>query len=226
MTSIAQTGNNPLGFEGWDLISGMKTATESAKTIQSPPKKGVATPDQARLASMVSAMARGDESGLGALYDAAASRVYSLALRITRSSAAAEDVTAEVFHQSWRNAGSFDAARGSVMTWLLTMCRSRAIDHLRRRDEAESHAEPELLAEATTADDPQELLSALESHSALRAALNDLAPVQRQMIALAFYRGLSHQEIADHCQMPLGTVKTHVRKAIERLRLAVSESTI
>lgn len=179
---------------------------------------------EATLRPFVAAMAQYDERGLRRLYDATVSRVYGLALRITRRPEAAEDVAAEVYHQAWREAARFDPNRGAVMTWLLTICRSRAIDHLRRRDEAESHPEPETLAEADPGhhDDPQTLLAAFESNSALHHAMASLTSVQRQMIALAFFRGLSHQEIADHCGMPLGTVKTHVRKALERLRAVLT----
>ncbi|MFO1319708.1 MAG: sigma-70 family RNA polymerase sigma factor [Burkholderiales bacterium] len=175
------------------------------------------------LRPMVARMARDDEAALGELYDATVSRVYGLALRITRTPAAAEDVVAEVYHQSWRDARRFDPERGAVVTWLLTICRSRAIDSLRRRDEAECHPDPETLAAIEPSDpsDPPGLLSTYQAHSALHRALAGLSAVQRQMIALAFFRGLSHQEIAEHCGMPLGTVKTHVRKALERLRLAL-----
>jgi len=115
-----------------------------------------------------------------------------------------------------------------VLTWLLTLCRSRAIDHLRRRDEAEPHEHPEALAEAETDDnrDPQNLLLAVERHGVLHRAFEELAPVQRQLVALAFFRGLSHQEISDHLGMPLGTVKTHIRKALNALRAVLAPEQI
>lgn len=107
------------------------------------------------------AMSRREESGLRDLYDAAVPRVLGLALRITRNRNAAEDVVAEVFHQAWRTADRYDPARGAALTWLLTICRSRAIDHLRRRDEAESHPDPASLAmaEVDPIGDPQSLLA-------------------------------------------------------------------
>jgi RNA polymerase sigma factor (sigma-70 family) len=175
------------------------------------------------LRAAIAGMARREEPALRAFYDTTVSRVYGLALRITRTTASAEDVVAEVYHQSWRDAGRFDPTRGSALTWLLTMCRSRAIDHLRRRDAAELHEDPESLTEAPFDDahDPQNLLLAVERDGALYVALETLTPIQRQMVALAFFRGLSHQEIADHSRMPLGTVKTHIRKALEVLRAAL-----
>lgn len=182
---------------------------------------------EARLSAAIAGMTRREEAALRTFYDATVARVYGLALRITRSAASAEDVAAEVYHQAWRNAARFDPTRGGALTWLLTLCRSRAIDHLRRRDEAELHEDPESLTEPPLDDaqDPQNLLLAVERDGALYLALEALAPIQRQMIALAFFRGLSHQEIADHARMPLGTVKTHIRKALEALRGALGPDT-
>ena len=157
------------------------------------------------------------QEGLARFYDATVSRVYGLALRITARSDAAEEVTADVYLQVWNQAERFDQGRGCVMAWLLTICRSRAIDYLRRADEAESWAEPPE-APGSAGPDPQDLLMAMESGRAVTAALEALAPLQRQLLSLAFFRGLTHEEIANHFQLPLGTVKTHIRKALAALR--------
>ena len=119
------------------------------------------------------AVARGEESALAALYDITLSRVFGVALRIAGKSEAAEEVVADVFMQVWRNAKDYDAVRARPMTWLLMMTRSRALDHLRRRDEAESHPEPETLtSEAQSGDDdPMNILLAVERNTALHAAL-------------------------------------------------------
>ena len=107
-----------------------------------------------------------------------------------------------------------------MLSWLLTLCRSRTLDHLRHRDLAETHPDPQSLRpDLYTGDnDPQDLLQALETHSAIHAALRQLSATQRQLIALAFFKGFSHQEIARYSGLPLGTVKTHIYKAIELLR--------
>lgn len=166
----------------------------------------------------LAAIARHEEQALGALYDATLSRVYAVALRITGKPEMAEEVVADVFMQVWRDAAKYDATRGKALTWLLTICRSRALDALRRCDPALLHDDPESLGvDLPQADDPQELLLTFERNSAVRAALETLNPIQRQMVALAFYKGLSHQEIAEHSGLPLGTVKTHLRKALETL---------
>lgn len=176
------------------------------------------------LAGLLARMAAADAAALGEFYDATLGKVYGLALRITGRADAAEDVAAEVYHQAWRQAGRYDAARGRPLTWLLTLAHSRALDSLRRRDEAESHPEPEILAEPEV--DPRagplDLLLGVERDSAVYAALQRASPIQRQLLALAFYRDLSHQEIADHTSLPLGTVKTHLRKGLSALHAALS----
>jgi RNA polymerase sigma factor (sigma-70 family) len=174
---------------------------------------------------LLSAIAKGDEPALGALYDATVGRVYGLALRIVHQREAAEEVVEDVFLQVWQQAGRYDASRGKPLTWLLTICRSRALDYLRRVDDALVHPEPEtLVAEASDErTNPQDLLLALERNSRLYAILEKLMPVQRQLLALAFFRGMTHQEIAEHTQLPLGTVKSHVRKALDKMREYLGE---
>jgi RNA polymerase sigma-70 factor (ECF subfamily) len=164
-------------------------------------------------------MARRDEAALSAFYDATINRVYGLALRITRQPDAAAEVASDVYFQVWREAGRYDARRGNVAAWLMTICRSRALDLLRRADEAETHPEPETLRpEPAEQDTVQDLLSAVQEHTALHGALARLEPLQRQLIALAFFRGMSHQEIAAHARLPLGSVKTCIRKGLAVLR--------
>lgn len=227
MSSTAHTADGLAGMAVWDPEPNghARTRSPTRAAAAKPPDREAWARQDAALRPLVARMAADDEAALGDLYDLTVPRLYGLALRITRTPAAAEDVVAEVYHQAWRDARRFDPARGAVMTWLLTICRSRAIDSLRRRDEAECHPEPDTLwaPDASLADDPAGLLATFQSHSSLHQALAGLSAVQRQMIALAFFRGLSHQEIADHCSMPLGTVKTHLRKALERLRNVLTQ---
>jgi RNA polymerase sigma-70 factor (ECF subfamily) len=181
-----------------------------------------ADPHQAAFAALVGSIAAGDEVALGQLYDATHTRVYGLALRICGNAAAAEEVTADVYHQCWTEAGRYDAARSKVVTWLLMICRSRAIDAVRARDRAITHDAPETLLDEdedrARERDPQDLLELTRSSAAVHAALDRLSPLQRQLVGLAFFRGLSHQEIAAHARLPLGTVKGHIRRALEVLR--------
>jgi RNA polymerase sigma-70 factor (ECF subfamily) len=184
-----------------------------------------ADPQQVELAGLVARMAGGDEAALGAFYDATMPRVYGLAVRICGNFATAEEVVADVYYQCWTGAARYDAARSRVLTWLLMICRSRAIDAVRSRDPALPHEAPETLVEddeeRPRERDPQDLLDLLQSGTAVHAALARLSPVQRQMIGLAFFKGLSHQEIAAHARLPLGTVKAHIRRALELLRTSL-----
>jgi RNA polymerase sigma factor (sigma-70 family) len=164
------------------------------------------------------------EVAFGHLYDATLSRVYAVTRRICQDPALAEEVTEDVYVQVWREAARFDPARGAPLAWLLVLARSRSLDALRRRDPAVAVAEPELLADEQHAltgevhDDPLSLLAALERESAARAALAALPARERQMVALAFLRGFTHAEIAEQTGLPLGTVKTTIRRALAAMK--------
>lgn len=170
--------------------------------------------------ALVERMRAGDEQALAALYDATVARLYGLALRITRSPQTADEVVEEAYFQAWQQAAGYTPVRGPVIAWLLTICRSRALDALRRRDPAECVADPAALL-ADTADeggDPCDLLSATRRSSAVHGALAQLAPAARQLIGLAFFRGLTHSEIAQVTGQPLGTVKTTMHRACRKLQ--------
>lgn len=181
-----------------------------------------AEPDAAPLIALLDRIVLKDQQALADLYDRTSGRVYGLALRIARSEALAEEIAGDVFLQIWKTAANYSAERGHPMAWLMVITRSRALDALRRVDPAQAHPEPETLAEAQDGgDDPQNLLSALQEGSALHAAIAGLPAVQRQLLALAFFQGMTHSEIAAHVAIPLGTVKTHVRRALQSLRSAL-----
>lgn len=185
--------------------------------------RAVASADPAqeqRLAALVVRMDGGDQKALAALYDATSGRIYSMARGITRNNQCAEEVTEDVYWQAWRQALRFDPSRGNVMAWLLMLARSRALDHLRRADPAIPHPEPETLIADTPAThaNPAEILSTTQAELCLNSAMQSLDAQPRQLIALAFYRGLTHEEIATQTQLPLGTVKSHIRRALTALR--------
>ena len=177
--------------------------------------------DQASLARI----ARGDQAAFAELYDRHARLVYSLALRILQDGADAEDIVQEVFAQVWAQAGRYDASRGAVAAWMLTLTRSRAIDKLRAK-----RARPEAAAAASAAESVVDLAAAqdLELLSAeqvtrLQRALKDLPDAQRTALELAYYEGLTHVEVASRLNEPLGTVKTRIRQAVMKLREALAE---
>ncbi len=167
-----------------------------------------------------------NQSALGRFYDLTVSRVYSVALRIVRRADLAEEVVSDVFVQVWRDAYRYDDERGKVLGWLLVIARSRALDLLRRQDEAFSHPEPyELVSEPeSTQRQPEDLLAAAQAGTALHAALEKLNPLQRQLLSLAFFRGFTHSEIVEHMGLPLGTVKTHIRRALDVLRKSLGSA--
>lgn len=176
----------------------------------------------------VTAITEHDEQALAQLYEATLSRVYGLALRITRNPQAAEEVSEDVYWQVWREAPRFDSQRGNVIAWLLIIARSRALDYLRKEDSALLCEEPELLLMDKLADDgdPQDLLSITQKNRILNQALQQLEPIQRQLVAMAFFRGLTHEEITTFTGMALGTVKSHIRRALKQLHDALKEDLI
>jgi len=177
--------------------------------------------DQAALARI----ARGDQTAFAELYDRHARLVYSLALRILQDGADAEDIVQEVFAQVGAQADRYDASRGAVAAWMLTLTRSRAIDKLRAK-----RARPEAATEANAAESvidsaaaqDLELLSA-EQVTRLQRALKELPDAQRTALELAYYEGLTHVEVAARLSEPLGTVKTRIRQAVMKLREALAE---
>jgi len=172
--------------------------------------------DQAALARM----ARGEGDAVAELYDRHARPIYSLAMRILGDTTEAEDVVQEVFSQAWRQASRYNASRGAVAAWLLTLTRSRAIDRLRARRARPGAVSDDRLAERLPDAGPpadSQVLSS-EQVARVRAALDGLPLLQRAAIELAFFEGLTHAEIAQRLEQPLGTVKTRIRGAMLKLR--------
>jgi RNA polymerase sigma-70 factor (ECF subfamily) len=187
---------------------------------------GVATPGDEELRQLVSRMARHEQQALERLYDLTVRRVYTIAVRIVRSPQLAEEVVEDAYWQAWREAHRYDATRGRVLTWLLTICRTRALDALRRREPAESYADIERFRDGEAAElaEPSAIIEAVERESAVRAALESLKPQARQLVSLAFFRGLTQQEIAETCGLPLGTVKATLFRAYQQMRACLAAS--
>jgi RNA polymerase sigma-70 factor (ECF subfamily) len=162
-----------------------------------------------------------ESDALGELYDRHSGRLLGLAQRILGGSGEAEEVVQEVFLFAWRMASSFDPTRGSVLTWLLIATRSRAIDRLRARRPAsrpETRSLEELGEGPPGADDVEARSAGRQWESLCRAAIGRLPQDQRRALELAYFEGLTQQEIAARTATPLGTVKTRVRLGLMKLR--------
>lgn len=174
--------------------------------------------EQARL---VAAMARGDKTALGALYDQLAGPLYSLAHRMLGDASEAQDLLQDIFLQLWRTAASYETGRGSVFSWAATLVRNRAIDRIRmrqRRSELLAEAAPDLQPAALGDADSAGSLWLREKADAVRTALADLPDDQREAIELAYFKGLTQQEIAARLDEPLGTIKARIRRGLLKLK--------
>ena len=185
-------------------------------------QRGDGTPDQV----LVGRIAAGDERALGELFDRWQGVVGALATRMLGDADDADDVVEDTFWQVWREAGRFEAKRGSAKVWLLTIARSRALDRVRargRRREERVETDDGFDAAAASSDtalegDASMLAEQSEERRIVLAALGELPPEQRKVLELAYYGGLSQAEIAEKTGEPLGTIKTRVRLAMQKLR--------
>jgi RNA polymerase sigma-70 factor (ECF subfamily) len=175
--------------------------------------------------SLIRRLAEGHEEALGPLYSRYASLVYGLAAR-SLDGGAAEEIVQDVFLSVWRAAGTYDEDRGPVRPWLLQIAHFRILNELRsrsRRPRAESDPTGLRLVDLPAAEeDPAEAAWQAERREAVRSALAGLTPRQREAVDLAFYGDLTHEQVASHLQVPLGTAKTRIRDGLKRLRSSLA----
>jgi RNA polymerase sigma-70 factor (ECF subfamily) len=175
-----------------------------------------------RLAELLRRSARGDETAFAEWYDATAARAFGLAVRVLRDRAQAEEVTQESYLDCWRHAARFDPAKGSAMSWLLTIVHRKAVDRVRsaeaseRRDTAYGRG-----AVGVAHDETAETATATIEAGRVRAALAGLTTKQREAVELAFLGGYTHTEVATMLDLPIGTAKTRIRDGLIRLRDAL-----
>jgi RNA polymerase sigma-70 factor, ECF subfamily len=171
---------------------------------------------------------KGNAEALGRLYDASAPRLYTLAFRVLGNAADAEEVLLDVFEQVWRTAGSFDSARGGVWRWLALLTRSRALDRLRSMASKRLHEYPtfpEQIEISSPEPLPEETIVLSQQQRLIRQALATLPPEQSKVLELAYFSGMTHTEIATVLGIPLGTIKTRIRMAMDKLRIALCPAT-
>lgn len=173
------------------------------------------------LPGIVARIASGDDRALSQLYDVTSRLVYGLVLRIVRDPATAEEVALEVYLQAWRTAGSYQSSRGSVTSWLAITARSRALDWMRSRQARHVRGSENIDAVPDmpdTAASPEEHMVLSAQAIIVRKALDALPSEQRIAIDLGFFSGMTHAEIAEHLDLPLGTVKSRIRMGMNKLR--------
>ena len=171
-----------------------------------------------RLATLLSRAGLGDRAAFAELYQATRSKLFGVSLRIVRERPLAEEVLQDSFVSIWNHAADYARAKSAPLTWMTAIVRNRSLDVVRRARE-----EPDIDDTLTTnlvdesASPARDVETRAEAHS-IQDCLQELDAEQRQSIALAFFHGLSHSELADHMRRPLGTVKTHIRRGLLKLK--------
>lgn len=188
-------------------------SSESAKSAQ----------DQ-EWTQLIALTAQGDQAALAAFYDRTSPQVFGLALKILNDREAAEEVTLDVYTQVWRQAHTYDRARGAPGAWLMMLARTRAIDRFRAGAAEHGRIQSLDAAQFFASDDdtPEQDVESRERRRYVQQALAVLTAEQRQAIALAYFYGFSQSEIAEKLQLPLGTVKTRIRLGMIKLREALA----
>lgn len=190
------------------------------------------------LAGLISRVALGDRASFNTLYQHSSAHLMGVILRIQSNRAQAEDVLQEVYINVWRAAQSFNPSLSQASTWLVSIARHRAIDSLRRKqtevhtisstvagsDEDADHDLLEHIADPSPT--PPELLEQSSRARSLEHCMQDLSAEQKSAIALAYYQGLSHAEVATHMGQPLGTVKSWVRRGMQALKLCLERASV
>jgi RNA polymerase sigma-70 factor (ECF subfamily) len=177
---------------------------------------------QARLAGLLSRTALGDRRAFAELYEATRSKLFAVSLRIVRERALAEEALQDSFVNVWNHAADYAQAKSAPLTWMTAIVRNRSLDIVRRTREQPDVDESLTAGLVDEAASPgREAEERADAHS-LRRCLEELDAEQRQSIALAFFHGLTHSELAGHMRKPLGTVKTHIRRGLAKLRECLS----
>ena len=175
--------------------------------------------DAAMLAKWISAVALGDRQAYRRLYEATSPKLFAVALRILRDEGRAEDVLQDSFVNVWNGAPGYNSSLSAPMTWMVTIVRNRALDYIRRVDHRTIELDDDLAA-VLESDHPTPIDSAMRAQdaTALHHCLKRLDAGQRQVIAFAYFQGLTHSELATTLRIPIGTVKTWIRRGLEKMK--------
>lgn len=171
------------------------------------------------LEDLLRSTASGDQLAFAALYDQVAPRIHGLVVRILRDHAQSEEVTQEVFLQIWKNAPTFDASRGSALSWLMTLAHRRAVDRVRSAQAQSVRDEDyELRRDRPTLDPTSQEVEDRLQATAVRTAVIDLGPPHQEALEMAYFQGMTHREVSEALGVPLGTAKTRIRDGLRKLR--------
>lgn len=177
---------------------------------------------------LIALIAQAQSSALDELYARYSRLVFSLALNMVSDQATAEEITMDIFTRVWQKANTYRPEQAKVNTWLVSMTRHRAIDWLRQQKVRLDHSSlswaevtPESVPHANSS--PEQAVEATLRQEQVRSAVAQLPPEQREALALAYFKGLTHRQIAEALDQPLGTVKTRIRLAMQKLRQILHE---
>jgi RNA polymerase sigma factor (sigma-70 family) len=166
---------------------------------------------------------RADQKAFGELYRRTSSKLYGVCVRMLRDRSEAEDVLQETYATVWRRAAGFDAAKAGAMTWLITLSRNKAIDRLRQRREELTADPSELEQTVDSQPTPAEGAEASQEYRRLQHCLEQLEPQQRDAVREAYFTGATYNELAARCKVPLGTMKSWIRRSLMQLNTCLGQ---
>lgn len=201
----------------WEFLERAPRRPESGAQCEEHPASGA---QAARLAGLLARSALRDQEAFRELYDRTAAKLFGVALRILGRQDWAEDVLQECYLNIWNHAADYTVVKGAPLAWMTSIVRNRCLDWLRRPQQEATGEGYDIAVEAWQDENPGplgQLVASLEA-ATLARSVGALEPRQRQSIMLAFFHGLSHAEVASHMKQPLGTVKSWIRRGLERLK--------
>ncbi|MFN3349486.1 sigma-70 family RNA polymerase sigma factor [Pseudorhodoplanes sp.] len=172
----------------------------------------------ADLSTLLAATAQGDRIAFERLYVATRAKLYGVVIRILKRQDLADEVMQETYIKIWGNAGSFDPSKASPITWMVTIARNRAIDLVRKRSEASIEEEPEAMDVAADIPNPLAARELSEDLRRLMGCIGTLDTDRKQMVLLAYYNGLSREQLAAKFRKPVNTIKTWLRRSLIEIR--------
>jgi len=184
---------------------------------------------EADYTEIMSRIARGDEAALGSLYDRFGGALYSFARQVTGNDRDAEEIIQDVFLAVWDSAPKYDVSQASPFTWMMTITRNKAYDRVRRTSRRPPAFNPLQATSPDTKDlsaDPAENACLVERANGVRERIAELPEDQRNTIFLAFFEGMTHREISEKTELPLGTVKSRIRLGLEALKRHINPASM